>query len=258
VEPGDKSTYDAINYPHRAVYAFVNWPVDVEEKNPAEILPPIIYDSKAGQYNFRSRWKNEADVVISCRYTAGKIYCLGMSPKLPTPRAGEVTHARWGDATAVASMRYAHWGVEGTSCLAADHSGLSNADVLLVTLQAEKPVDDPNGRKVDDDFQRKALQKLLNKAKAKPRDEGKPVIRQFELDKGRQGTARRAEVSSGPLKINLLTVMRKGEHPAISAAGEGNEVVVTIGKRTIRYQGGRIVLGRKGDSSSDKGATKGD
>ena len=65
VEPGPHKTYDAITYPHRAVYAFVNWPIGVKERNPAELFPKVLHDRKAEYFVFRSGWKGDEDVVVT-------------------------------------------------------------------------------------------------------------------------------------------------------------------------------------------------
>jgi hypothetical protein len=65
VEPGPAMTYDAINYPHRAAYAFVNWPVGLEEADPAETFPKVLHDRKAEYFVFRSGWEGDPDIVVT-------------------------------------------------------------------------------------------------------------------------------------------------------------------------------------------------
>jgi hypothetical protein len=58
--------FDTSNpYPHLAVCAFINWPRQVKEKNPGDVLPHAYRDSKWGFYACRNRWKDENDVVVS-------------------------------------------------------------------------------------------------------------------------------------------------------------------------------------------------
>jgi hypothetical protein len=61
VEPDAKSrTYDTISlYPHRAVLSLVNWPIGVEEINPAELMPKVHYDERLRHYAITARsWSN--------------------------------------------------------------------------------------------------------------------------------------------------------------------------------------------------------
>ena len=54
-------------YPHVAVCALVNWPIDVKERNPADVLPLCYRDSSCGFYAWRNRWKDAGDTVITIR-----------------------------------------------------------------------------------------------------------------------------------------------------------------------------------------------
>ncbi len=56
VEPGKNKTYDILDYPHQAVYALANWPLDVPAKNPALSLPLVLHDTAAGYFIFRNGW----------------------------------------------------------------------------------------------------------------------------------------------------------------------------------------------------------
>ncbi len=65
VSPG-KPEYDGVNlYPHRSVYAFINWPLGTEEKNPGDVLPRAVEDKKMGFYMFRNRWQDENDIIVT-------------------------------------------------------------------------------------------------------------------------------------------------------------------------------------------------
>lgn len=58
--------FDTISpYPHLSVCALANWPWDVKEQNPAEVLPRCCRDSKWNFLAFRNRWQDENDIVIS-------------------------------------------------------------------------------------------------------------------------------------------------------------------------------------------------
>ena len=54
-----EAPFDTISpYPHRAILALVNWPFGTPAKNPAEVLPKAVQDSKYGFYMFRNRWQD--------------------------------------------------------------------------------------------------------------------------------------------------------------------------------------------------------
>lgn len=58
--------FDTVSrYPHVAVSSFVNWPIGVQGKNPAEVLPLCYRDSRVNFFAWRNRWQDENDVVMS-------------------------------------------------------------------------------------------------------------------------------------------------------------------------------------------------
>lgn len=58
--------YDTVGrYPHFSVCSFINWPFEMKERNPAEVLPLCYRDSIKGFYAWRNRWQDENDIVIS-------------------------------------------------------------------------------------------------------------------------------------------------------------------------------------------------
>lgn len=52
-------------YPHHTIAALVNWPFELEERNPAEVWPRCFRDSKWQFYAFRNRWQDADDIVIT-------------------------------------------------------------------------------------------------------------------------------------------------------------------------------------------------
>lgn len=76
VEPGETAEYpkwldegersdDAMVYPHRAVLALVNWPIDLEPRNPADVLGRSRVDRHMGYYMFRKAWSGSNDVYFT-------------------------------------------------------------------------------------------------------------------------------------------------------------------------------------------------
>jgi len=130
-------------YPHVAVCAFVNWPADLEARNPAEVLPHCYRDSSVHFYLWRNRWQDNNDTVISALLTRTRGYVKSMDATpdgaLQLNTMGE--HVSWGTVKEGAPR---HWSCSprGTTssltlsdgtCIAVDFSGASGADVMLVT-----------------------------------------------------------------------------------------------------------------------------
>jgi hypothetical protein len=124
-------------YPHHSILAFVNWPFELDERNPIECFPPAVMDTKFGFCMFRNRWQDENDVVVSIQTqntrgwhkanTDGAVVVWAMGNKM-----------KWGRLrTAVDEFRPAAdgsgivTGKDGT-CLAVDFSGASGAEAMLV------------------------------------------------------------------------------------------------------------------------------
>lgn len=131
--------FDTSNpYPHLAVCAFVNWPRELKQKNPGDVLPHAYRDSKWGFYACRNRWKDENDVVVSVLTRNVKGYIKadadgGMSV------AGLGKKFKWGAVRGqVADWQAAADGsmvltlADGTSH-AVDLSRASGADAMLVS-----------------------------------------------------------------------------------------------------------------------------
>ncbi len=61
----EKRPWDVGKYPHRAVHALINWPIDEAPINPAEVLPHILVDRDKGYFVFRERWQDEHDGLVT-------------------------------------------------------------------------------------------------------------------------------------------------------------------------------------------------
>ncbi|MCA1994403.1 MAG: hypothetical protein LDL41_20495, partial [Coleofasciculus sp. S288] len=46
-----------------AAFTLVNYPLEIEQKNPDQVLPHVIRDRQKGGYVFRNQWKDENDIV---------------------------------------------------------------------------------------------------------------------------------------------------------------------------------------------------
>lgn len=112
VEPGEQTNYNTAGYPNHAVFALINWPIDEQEKNPAEVLPRAHRDSIHGYYVFRNRWQDENDILVTLLTNTGprgykgtkggeiRVWGLGMRTKfpinMPGVRANHWEAAEWG------------------------------------------------------------------------------------------------------------------------------------------------------------------
>lgn len=69
VEPAENKTFDIIEYPHLAIYALTNWPIDIQEQNPQDqpnLFPRVLHDTAAGYFIFRNGWSGDGgDILVS-------------------------------------------------------------------------------------------------------------------------------------------------------------------------------------------------
>ncbi len=135
--------WNAFYYPHRAVYAFVNWPVGVEPKNPAEVMPKAMVDTVHGYFVSRAGWADGGDVLVTNLLNNGQegyhrvkddgkisIWGLGLRGQWSTDfRRGRTVHyAAAEDGSTVTGLAKDGW----VRWLAVDLSGASGAPLVLV------------------------------------------------------------------------------------------------------------------------------
>ncbi|MFW6163858.1 MAG: hypothetical protein ACODAJ_13895, partial [Planctomycetota bacterium] len=133
--------YDTVSpYPHVSVCAFVNWPVGLPGKKPEAVLPHCYRDSSCGFYCWRNRWRDGRDTVITVLSNRTRGYMTAKPDRqLKLNTTGK--HLRWGTVTEGPTD---YWWMsprgetssltlsDGT-CFAADFTGASGADTMLVT-----------------------------------------------------------------------------------------------------------------------------
>jgi hypothetical protein len=134
LKPGEKS-FDALDYPHHAVLALINWPIGIAEKNPEEVLPKAVGDDTHGFYVFRNHWRDDKDIIVSA--------LLGARPdkkKVEVSVWGEGERVTFG-AFPKCRTTYFHAGADGSgilsgggNSLAVDYSGTSGAEALIVMV----------------------------------------------------------------------------------------------------------------------------
>lgn len=216
VEPGSQQVYDAIMYPHHAVYAFVNWPVDAagraKEQNPGEVMPRAVEDKIHGYYMFRSGWKDADDILVTALLGRGPrgykrveeqdvvVWGLGLRTTFGTLSGQTVRYVTAEDGSAILT---AQAGSAPAGTLAVDFSGTSGAPLLLVGVG--------------------------------------PAFRAGREAAAGGASAKFTSLTVGGRGVVVLT-MQKGAAPAAKA--EGGKLV--IGGQTVSFDGEKLVLGRFG------------
>jgi hypothetical protein len=135
--------YDTVSvYPHLSISAFVNWPLGMAERNPAQVLPLCYRDSVHGFYAWRNRWQDENDIVISILTSRtqgymgakaeGSLKVAAFGKKFDWGKfGGEVVN--WSTSPhGETSVMTLHNGVSA----GVDFTGASGADAMLVTTGA--------------------------------------------------------------------------------------------------------------------------
>ena len=126
-------------YPHVLSAAFINWPSDQEEKNPAEVLPLCYRDSLHGFYAWRNQWKDERDMVITLLAKPSRGY---MAAHADTAFQVLTSGGRWQWGRTGGDVVY--WRPAGNgktslmkfsagACVAIDFTESSGAPVMLVS-----------------------------------------------------------------------------------------------------------------------------
>ena len=204
-EPGEKKNWDS-DYPHQAIYAFVNWPEKTLE--PDKVLPKVIVDDIHGYYVCRNRWQDQDDTVVTtllkrgpAGYKSGRVqrgnivWSYGRKMAFGS-LSGKTTHFRAG---ADGSMELSD---EKGESLVVDFSGTSGAPVLLA---ATGKITLPRG------------------------------------PKGKVDIAAAQVVNAGGEDLTVLTFSPpRGEKPPVRTDG----TAVSVGKQTITVAAGKLSLGQ--------------
>jgi len=214
VEPDPAArTYDTVSrYPHRPMLALINWPLDVEPRNPAEVLPLHHCDTTYGYYVFRNRWKDKDDIVVSALLkgpfaTPNQVMAWGLGEE---KKLGGVTGAlreyrRAKDGSAILAA--------GSGALAADFSGASDADALVVVTSLRAP-------------KKKGKKKPGKKRPSKKAAEAQAEKVHIE------------HVWVAGLHVQVCTFSAAGKHPAVLVEND----VVKVGGQDITCRNGTLLL----------------
>ena len=247
-------TYDAIKYPHHAVYAFVNWPIGMQEKNPSEVLGHVLADPEAEYFVLRSGWKGEEDIVATLEGGIGMITGGGFEENPKFQR-------KWGPGGRICPMWYlvslstaprregdCYIAYGGSAATVIDSSGLAGAPMVVVTVSGIRPPPASMPASDDDD-------KLVAKMKARFGRGGgaerrfprplKPEIRIEPVLTPRDDlpwimTQRRWTRDHD---FRVLSFQR-GPAPPTKAIDRDGEQALIVGKRKISIEDGQIVPGK--------------
>ncbi len=133
VKATDDGSYDTKTYPHRAIHAFVNWPIGVEPVNPAQVIPLARHDSLHRYYVFRKGYEDKDDILVTALFGARDngpekvmVWGLGMKTVFGTaPKQAEAHFEALADGSGTMT------GASGTA-LGIDYSSASGADAVIV------------------------------------------------------------------------------------------------------------------------------
>ena len=138
--PAGQKSYDALTYPHRAVLALVNWPIDVRPEDPGEVLGRSYRDSIHGYLAFRNAWKGADDIIVTAYLKSGPggfiknndvslmVWGLGMRLKLAGLTGKCIAYEPKPDGSGVFSVE----GNGGITSVGIDFSGASGVPCLVV------------------------------------------------------------------------------------------------------------------------------
>lgn len=138
-------------YPHRAMLALINWPFELQEYNPARVMPLATRDHLYDYFVFRNRWQDTNDVVTTV---------LIQQPDGTKPRSVMVwglggLRLDFGEPPRRVKVRQYQPGQDGSATLAAgdwalavDYSRAAGVDALVVSLDpaVKPPATSPRAR----------------------------------------------------------------------------------------------------------------
>jgi hypothetical protein len=131
-----ENNYDAVNYPHKALLAYVNWPT-AAAVDPDGVFPRVRRDTVHNYHSFRNRWQDSNDIQVTALYGARNdgvesviVWGLGLRTTFGTlPKTSKITAYESrpdGSATLTAGAE------ANINSLAVDFSRASGADALIV------------------------------------------------------------------------------------------------------------------------------
>ena len=209
---GEKS-FDVFPYPHRALFALVNWPFDIKPENPEKTVPKVAEDRRMGQYIFRNRWQDKDDIIVAVLFgsrTSDKVRRMIVWGVVQQMTFGDIAPSvEGGGRISKAKIDFFQAAEDGSGAVSArgsaigvDYSKASGADALVIMIG-------PGATG--------ALGGEVDKSKSKV----------FKIE------------ASGKT-FQILSLSGEGKHPEPKA--EGDKVVV--GGQTIGFDGNHITFSK--------------
>ncbi len=274
---GDKSFN--VTLPVQAGYALANYPFGVKEKNPHEVLPHAVLDRHHGYFATRKQWKDADDLlaVMHLKSTvrhyvhqanpAGSIRIVGFDRllaqivKVEMPGAttmlgglgGQVEQFGAlpdGSATVSACLDQAYLkdsgkgqppadaGIRATRAFAVDYSEASGAAGLYAVIDRIK-----GGGKKTWRMTGAGDVKVSGKTFTVAGRDGVTLRGHVIVPAGAAIKAdRRGVAVTGGDEFFVVMTVTRGDPPAVKASGKGLAAKVRVGKRSLRFDGDKIIL----------------
>jgi len=199
-------------YPQHLALAFINTPLGLAPQNPGQLLPHVLQDHVFGAYEFRNRWQDSNDIIVTTVlgghpdedattsvivWGFGFRTTFGSLPHVedrPRPRVETLVASK--DGSGILS-------VAGSS-LAVDFSGSSGAEALLAFVGS--------------------------------RDDLKATSTMRREDFGARAASTTVMLGATPVYVMTL---QSGAAPAVTVAGDK----ITVGGQTISWNGTALSFG---------------
>jgi hypothetical protein len=224
---GPAPSFNAFVYPHHAVHALVNWPIDVEPVNPAEVLEHHVVDTVNDFFVSRNRWKDAEDIVVTFStgggpwgyhrpQSRGKVHFRAFGRKMgAVSRFGHfrpTDHAAADDGSFTLGM-VPFFGEPRQGALAVDLSGESGAELVIVTSDASS--------RLAEEFEKQ------QNRNARSRERGRDPY---------GGLAIQEKMFRHDGRVFIVTTVDKEAKPAVSQKDD----TVRVGQQTYRFDGRRF------------------
>ncbi len=243
LHPNQEFAVDATGV-RELVYAYINWPDELEGRDPTTVLGRTLYDREAKFFVFRSGWKGERDIVVTM-YADTKVLGMGLRTDfpmgIPVGPDMEVTHFNERDdgVTTVTAHRDGPGDETSDYHFLADFSGLCGSNALLVGL-----LPDTGQRSVEEAVsdmtpeQRAKLEAILRDLKGGETEKSAKSNRLPD-----QAGADHHKLSFHGRTACVMTV-QEGPGPEVAVSGEGDAAAIVVGQRRITFNGEQFIVGR--------------
>jgi hypothetical protein len=274
---GDRSFGVEELLPHTAIYALTGYRHDIEAKNPAEVFGNTLIDEQKEFYVFRDRWQDKNDFVASIYLKRELLSASWSFPDLGSfriwglgqewakagvsdgkresenvvvfpdreSRGGELIYSQTSfDGSGIVSLTYKNW----LRSFAIDYSASSGAPGLFVLVDEFIPQNNINDYKV-----KTWTMHTEGKVKVKGQTftifspSGATMQGTVITPKGAAIAVKSSQAGNtiritGIKQFFIVMTVQQGNAPKVNISGNDLDAKVTVGKQTISYQEGKIVL----------------